>query len=323
MKRLLLTGAFVLGFGLSVSAYTINGDGSVTLDYGDSLGSVAADFNMNYNNLGYYNGLDADYAVVQPGQTLYLGESSYSSLYGGEHPDYGYSNQAYSGSTAYTPNYSTDAYGYTINTNYYDSPYYGEPAYNEYSTEYSYYDENGMLQEGYETLAADGSKVVYGTVTDYNSVYDTVIGTASCAIGYSGNAGVNVSRACELNNNIVIPAGGTYSASTYIGAGDASMGFVEATCLNSDGTTFEAYGGGICPVTTYIYQAGRDAGLDVVKRQEHQGGDSYTCPYAPNAEDQAMYNYGTSDLVMVNNTGKDIVLNCSYVNGVISATWSE
>lgn len=264
-RKALLIALLLMSMGSKAEAFTDCG-WYVVLEDGESYGSVASAYGLNYYDLGRYNGVNPDDVVVHAGDTIAIGAIPYD--------------------THKTP-------------------------------DYTYYLDNGTVEQGYET------GVDWQDTTGYESGYvyaddNGVYGSAYISAGYTGNAGINVSRACELNNGVVIPAGGTYCASNYIGAGDASMGFVEAMGLMADGSSVPMYGSGICPVTTAIYQAGRDAGLEVVARQPHVGG---ACSYAPEEENQAMYNYGTSDLVMVNPYPYPIELKCGYDGYTISAVF--
>ncbi len=321
MKRILLTATAFLLLGTQASAYIDLGNGYVELEYGDSYGSVGADYDINYYNLGYYNGVDPDQTVVYPGDIIQLGYASAAEYYYGE-------TTSYSDCYNYNYDYSYDyGYGYDCGYNYdygynYDCGYNYNYGYDYgYSYDYGYnsgYDYTLNNNYGYtsgtdyyETPAAETSAPVYD--------YSTVIGSASYAIGYAGNAGQNVSRACELNNEVIIPAGGTYRASDYIGSGSYDMGFVDAPGLMSNGSTPLMPGSGICPVTTYICKAGRDAGLTILEANDHSGA---SCAYAAPGE-QAMYNFGTSDLVMANPYDHPIKITCSYVDGNLSASISE
>lgn len=349
MRTLALTVSAVLAFELPVSAYIDLGNGYVELEYGDSYGSIGAAYDVNYYNLGYYNGVDPDEVVVYPGDVIqigyssadeyYYGETSYNDYYGSDYYDYGYSNNNYYDNYYdYSYDYSYDTnyqygydYGYTDTSDYgitYGFEYYTTDEYgNDIAYEYGYTENHFNSYDNavsYEVKPA-ASIEVYDTVSvpEYTEVqqvsYADQIGSASYAIGYTGNAAVNVSRACELNNDIIIPAGGTYRASDYIGSGSYDKGFVDAPGLMSDGSRPMMPGSGICPVTTYIYQAGKDAGLTVVERNDHSGA---ACSYA-DAGEQAMYNYGSSDLVMVNPYDHDIKLSCSYDGVTLSAAFYE
>ena len=314
-KIALLTIALI-GMSSNVSAFIDNGNGTVTLEYGESYGSIANDYNMNYMDLGQANGVNPHDVVVHPGDVINIGGATFEPSN---------ENHMCDNIGTYTENQT-----YVENPSYTESQYYGQPAYNEYSEEYGYYDDCGNWTEGYNTLASDGNRVDYGTtyVEDTGYYSDVVYGSngtsgsASIVAGYGGNAGQNVALACSLNNNIVIPAHGTYSASAYLGDGGYDMGFLDATCLNSDGTTYQAAGGGICPVTTTIHMAGKAAGLEVVQANPHNGGNGSTGVTYALPEDQAMFNAGTSDLVMVNPYDYPITLNCGYDGSVITASFN-
>lgn len=293
MKKLVVIAVLTLGLGSKAGAFVDLGNGQVMLEYGDSYGSVGAAYDVNYYNLGFYNGVNPDEVVVQPGQVINIGYTSGQEYYYGEQT---YVEPTYVEPTYYTEPSCTEPTYYT-EPSYTEPAYYTEPSY----TEPAYYQEPSYTAE--PTYTTIGKSYVY--------------------TGYGDNSGYNADRACQLNNEIIIPAGGTYAASAYIGTGGYDMGFVDSTCLDGNGGTFQAPGGGICGVTTAIHMAGKSAGLTVVQANAHNNGDGTTGVGYATAEDQASYNYGTSDLVMVNPYDHAVKLTCQYSGGAISATWSE
>lgn len=145
----------------------------------------------------------------------------------------------------------------------------------------------------------------------------TLIGSSAVYAYYTGEAAYNVELACSYNYGVYIPSGGEYSAFAVLGDGGADMGFHEADGLMADGSRVPMYGSGICPVTTAIYQAGRDAGLTILEANDHVGAAS---AYAA-AGDQAMFNYPDSNLRMENDFGYAVELYVGYHDGVIYAEW--
>lgn len=287
--RRLFTALFImLMMTVPVSAYVVNEDGSITLEYGDSYGNVAADFGLNYYNLGYYNGQNPDSDVVLPGQTIHLGESSYGSYWGGTgYTDYGYSDQTYasSGTNDYYSSYGEVYSDWSGNTwgQQYTDPYYGysEPAY-----------------------------------------YDgTVYGSSYIATGYGDASGYNANVACQLTDGVTLAPGETYYIDNYLGDGGYGMGFIDSECLDGQGGTFLAPGGGICSVSTAIHMASKDAGLTIVRRVPHNNGDGTTGVSYASADDQAAFSAGGANLIVQNNTDQNVTLSTSYDGNGVSAKW--
>lgn len=271
-KVLVLTVVAALAIGTTAGAYIDNGDGTVTLEYGDSYGSVAADYNLNYYNLGYYNCEDPDSTVVLPGQTIYLGESSYGSYWGGSgYTDYGYSDQTYESGGS--------GYDYSSNQTY-DSGY-SQPIYTE----------------------------------------ESVYGSSYIPVGYDVNSGYNASVACQLQDGVEIAPGQTYNIDNYLGDGGYGYGFIDSTCLDGQGGTYQAPGGGICGVSTAVHVAGKKAGLTILRRVPHNNGDGTTGVSYASADDQAAFNAGGANLIMRNDTDQTVKLSASYDGYGVSASW--
>jgi vancomycin resistance protein YoaR len=113
--------------------------------------------------------------------------------------------------------------------------------------------------------AADGGKIALG---------DAVIAEASTFYGTSSEPRRhNVDRAVELQDAWLVPPDGVFSYVENVGAVDAGNGFVTGFGIvaDEDGgiTTAPVIGGGICQVSTTIYQAAFWAGLAVEERYQH------------------------------------------------------
>ncbi|HET8521691.1 MAG TPA: peptidoglycan binding domain-containing protein [Thermomicrobiales bacterium] len=112
--------------------------------------------------------------------------------------------------------------------------------------------------------AADRSKI---------KVKDT-LGEGSTYYGTSSDPRRrNVETAVRLETGWLIPPDGIFSYVKHIGGVTADQGFVTGYGIVADGaggvTTAPVIGGGICQVSTTIFQAAYWAGLDVVERYTH------------------------------------------------------
>ena len=83
----------------------------------------------------------------------------------------------------------------------------------------------------------------------------------------------NVERAVELETSWMVAPGDTFSYVDHIGAVDEADGFVTGLGIVADGaggvTTAPVVGGGICQVSTTIFQSAFWAGLQIVERTPH------------------------------------------------------
>lgn len=144
-----------------------------------------------------------------------------------------------------------------------------------------------------------------GTAEDLEKVQD-VLGTYST--DYSSSASgrkQNVANGASRINGTVVYPGETFSVYEAVSPFDAENGYALAGSYEN-GTTVETYGGGICQVSTTLYNAVIRAELEIVERYGHSMVVGYVDPSA----DAAIA--GTyKDLKFTNNTDAPI-----YIEGV-------
>ncbi|MCD7865120.1 MAG: VanW family protein [Clostridiales bacterium] len=141
-----------------------------------------------------------------------------------------------------------------------------------------------------------------GTEEELSKVQD-VLGTYST--NYSSSASgrkTNVKNGCSKINGSVIYPGETFSVYEAVSPFSEENGYALAGSYEN-GTTVETYGGGICQVSTTLYNAVIRAELEVTERYGHSMIVSYVDPSA----DAAIA--GTyKDLKFVNNTDSPIYI---------------
>ncbi len=118
----------------------------------------------------------------------------------------------------------------------------------------------------------------------------------------------NIAIATAMINGAVIRNGETFSFNETVGKRSADKGYKNAKVI-IDGKFKDGIGGGICQVSTTLYNAVLLAGLDVVAVSPHSLAVSYV-----DASFDAMVSYGGSDFKFKNNTGSDI-----YIEGFTKA----
>jgi vancomycin resistance protein YoaR len=112
----------------------------------------------------------------------------------------------------------------------------------------------------------------------------------------------NVQLVARLINGKLIAPGATFSFNQATGARTASKGFLEApVIINGELTT--GLGGGVCQVSTTVFNAAYEAGLKITARTNHA---LYISHY-PQGRD-ATVNYPDVDLRFVNDTAHWILL---------------
>lgn len=114
----------------------------------------------------------------------------------------------------------------------------------------------------------------------------------------SENRVKNIKKAASMLNVRSLERGETLSVNAVLGKRTPQEGWLEATAFANGGAeTVQAPGGGICQVSTTLYNCAMLAGLDAPERHGH----SRRVSYADGGRDAAL-DYETADLVIKNTT---------------------
>ena len=124
---------------------------------------------------------------------------------------------------------------------------------------------------------------------------DAVLGdfTTKFNLGVVGRSH-NIALAASLLDQVVIPPGETFSFNKVVGERTNERGFRIAP-IYQNGRVVPGTGGGVCQVSTTLYNAALLAGLEVVERHNH----SMPVPYVPISRDATVV-YGSADLKLRN-----------------------
>lgn len=135
-----------------------------------------------------------------------------------------------------------------------------------------------------------------------------LLGTFSTSFNNRNNRGKNITHAASRINGTLLLPGEEMSASDSMGSRNAENGYLEAgSYLN--GTTVQTYGGGVCQVSSTLYNAVLLADLEITERHPH----SMLVDYVNPAMDAAI-SEGSKDLKFKNNTDAPIYVE-GYTNG--------
>ncbi len=134
----------------------------------------------------------------------------------------------------------------------------------------AFLDQETKVQLGVRTLtprwtAKDGSAITLG---------DDILGEGGTWYGDSSDARrQNVELASSYLNGWLVPPDGTFSYADSVGLITEENGFITGLGIVDDGrggfTTAPVVGGGICQVSTTLYQAAFWAGLPILERHQH------------------------------------------------------
>lgn len=123
----------------------------------------------------------------------------------------------------------------------------------------------------------------------------------------------NVRKALnEHYNGIIIPAGESFHFNEFLGPVTYSQGWAGSLAIFNGNELREVPGGGVCQVSTTVYRAALNAGLDIEQQRNHS---LYIHYYEAHGDGQDSTIYpGVQDLVFKNNTDNPILIE-AYAEG--------
>lgn len=124
----------------------------------------------------------------------------------------------------------------------------------------------------------------------------------------------NVALAARRINGIILNPGEVFSYNDSVGPRTAAAGFSNATVYTSAGQE-EGLGGGICQVSSTLYNTALYADMKIVERRNH----SYTVSYVKGGLD-ATVSYGAIDFKFENNKSNPIKIIANAANGVLTVS---
>ena len=188
-----------------------------------------------------------------------------------------------------------------------------------------YPSENGLdfaisLDEAKNLLLEEQSEYVIPLQILYPNVTTNMIGTeafpdmlSTYSTRYSTrdrDRTTNLQLAASKINGIVLMPGETFSYNQVVGERTISAGYKEAP-IYVEGEVVDGLGGGICQITSTLYNAVLYANLEIVERSNHQFVPSYVT-----ASRDATVVYGSIDFKFKNNRDYPIKLVCSVSGGI-------
>ena len=147
-----------------------------------------------------------------------------------------------------------------------------------------------------------GDKLFKQTLSKYTTIYDAG----------NTNRASNIALAAKTINGTILLPGETFSYNGTLGNTTKEKGYKEGGAYVG-GKVVQAYGGGICQVSTTLYNAVLYANLEIVERYNH----SYAVSYVPAGRD-ATVSYGGKDFKFKNTRNYPIKIIANAKNGVVS-----
>lgn len=150
--------------------------------------------------------------------------------------------------------------------------------------------------------ATAGGKTVYGAwsdkkTTQFSNVYSSF--TTSFFSSYVGRT-TNIKKACSYIDGTILRPNDVFSFNAIVGRRTPERGFKEATVYSGQSVT-TGYGGGVCQVSTTLFNAALLGNLTITERYQH----TMKVHYVVSGRDAAI-SWGSNDLKFRNSTNSDI-----------------
>lgn len=171
--------------------------------------------------------------------------------------------------------------------------------------------------------AADGEKVSFDLIytepelskeTLQAYLFRDTLGSFSTNVGGTDARKGNVAKAAENCNGTILMPGEEFSFNNVVGQRTIENGFNAAPSY-VNGESVDEVGGGICQVSSTLYDACLYANLEIAERHCHPHPSSYV-----DAGFDATVSWGGPDYRFVNNTDFPIKVAASYGGGVVTCT---
>lgn len=166
------------------------------------------------------------------------------------------------------------------------------------------------------TFAEDSTRQVYaGLSKDSNGNYPYKIATYTTSYRASDKTRTaNLQAAADKVNNIKIPDAGVFSFNQTVGKRTVTAGYETATVIK-DGEFTDGLGGGVCQVSSTVFQCVLRANVEIVARTNH----TLKISYVPLGGD-ATVQWNSKDFQFKNNLGCDIRLTMTCKNGSLTCS---
>ena len=142
------------------------------------------------------------------------------------------------------------------------------------------------------------------TVASLSSQYGMIAYAVTNASSSSSNRLTNIALSLELIHGTRLDPGETFSFNETVGERTTDRGFKVATAYSS-GEVTEEVGGGICQVSTTLFNAAVKSDMEIVERHNH----SLTVSYVDLGKDAAV-DWGNKDLRFTNTGDEPVYIVC-------------
>ncbi len=138
-----------------------------------------------------------------------------------------------------------------------------------------------------------------------------IIGSYTTNTTANADRNTNVRLASEAINGVILEPGEQFSFNETVGKRTEEKGYKPAPAY-SNGETVQEYGGGVCQVSSTLYNAVVSAGLQTDDRRAHTYEPSYVTPGT-----DAAVSYTSPDYVFTNNSSAQLGIKAHYADRVM------
>lgn len=142
------------------------------------------------------------------------------------------------------------------------------------------------------------------TESDFESKFGLITTAVTNASSSNKNRLTNLQLACAAINGYCVEPGATFSFNEVVGQRTSKRGYKKATVYQS-GEIAEDIGGGVCQVSTTLWNAAMKANCEIVEWHEH----SRPVSYVDRGKD-ATVNWGSQDMKFKNTSSYPMYLIC-------------
>ena len=135
-----------------------------------------------------------------------------------------------------------------------------------------------------------------------------LISSSSSTTTSDSNRNANIDTACKKLDGHVIQPGETFSFNGYVGPRTSAAGYKSAGII-LDGKAAKGLGGGVCQVSSMLFQSACKADLEINERHPHEWPSTY-CPIGTDAT----VDYGSADMRFTNTSEYPIAIHAFYVD---------
>lgn len=168
------------------------------------------------------------------------------------------------------------------------------------------------LKGGFEKVMVEYTAVKRSTTVEQVIQNTRLLGSFSTVYDSSNlNRSSNIRLAAEMLNGVTVGAGEELSFNQSVGERSPERGFLPAKIIEN-GEYTEGVGGGVCQVSTTLYNAALLSGLSITEFHPHSLPVGYVNPSR-----DAMVSGGSCDLKIKNPSGFPVYIRAQAVNGVL------